>query len=100
MSFRRTPQDKAWSRWLREHRSELSACGLPPEAYQTEMDWLLFLDHGYIESRDVHITQWWSIKYLNGAQANRLRSLLTREYGVEYPELVQRLESIVADGSA
>lgn len=93
MSYRRQSQDEGWQRWLRENRAELIACGVPPEAYHSELDWFLFLDHGYVQSIELHISQWWTIKLLNSAQANSLRNFLVREYGTRYEDLVRSLES-------
>lgn len=99
MSFRRASQSEGWPRWVREHCSELTECGLPPEAYKTEMDWCLFLDHGSIQSTERHISNWWSINLLNSKQAELLREFLVREYGDRYPYLLQSLQSL-ATGSA
>jgi hypothetical protein len=99
MSYRRASQHDGWPRWLREHRAVLTACGLPPEAYKTEMDWFVFLDHGYVQSTERHISDWWSINTLGAEQAERLREFLAREYGDRYPDLLRSLQSLAA-GSA
>jgi hypothetical protein len=96
MAYRRGSQHGGWPRWIREHRAELCACGLPPEAYKTEMDWFLFLDHGYVQSHDQHTSDWWSINTLGAEQAQRLRGLLAREYGDRYPDLLRSLQSLAA----
>ncbi len=99
MSFRRASQRDGWPRWLHEHRAELTACGLPPEAYKTELDWFVFLDHGYVQSTERHISDWWSINTLGAEQAERLREFLVREYSDRYPDLLRSLQSLAA-GSA
>lgn len=100
MSFRRESQDDGWPRWLREHRAELVNCGLPPEAYNTEMDWFSFLEHGYVQSRDKHVNDWWSIKRLDAEQAEGLRGFLVREYGDRYGDLLRSLQSRTAGDAA
>jgi hypothetical protein len=47
MSFRRN-NEKAfhWQKWLRDHRGELFACGIPHIVLEDVRNWLYFLEHG------------------------------------------------------
>ena len=99
MSYRRASQHDEWPHWLREHRAEVIACGLPREAYKTQQEWFAFLHHGYVASQDRHISDWWRINTLTAEQAERLRAFLVAEYGDRYADLVRSLESLAA-GSA
>ena len=74
---------------------ELSLCGLPVEAYQSKFEWLQFLEHGYIQSNRLHISQWWSTNLLSAEQAKRLLDFICREYADQYPGFVQDLQRVI-----
>lgn len=46
MSFRhKSEKRREWQSWLRKHRGELLACGVPLAVLEEESDWLYFLEH-------------------------------------------------------
>jgi hypothetical protein len=45
MSFRRRRNE--WDEFLKRHRAELRACGVPDHVTATRLRFLLFLDHGF-----------------------------------------------------
>ena len=48
MSFRRDKEKSLqWQKWLRQHRDEIMACGVPPLVSEEMGAWYYFLDHGY-----------------------------------------------------
>lgn len=48
MSFRRDKKEALdWQKWLRQHREELIACGVPNIVLEEPRHWYYFLDHGY-----------------------------------------------------
>src|SRR5438128_292433 len=97
MSFRRhREKSRVWREWLRRHHDELVACGLPPRALRSELDWLVFLDHGYVQSADEPPPNWWSINLLSAEQARLLAAFIEREYEQKYLELVANLRQIRA----
>jgi hypothetical protein len=98
MGYRRPSQKQEWAQWLRHHRNELVHCGIPADAYRSELDWYLFLDHGYVQSSKTHTSQWWNIRLLTPEQAERLRAFLIREYADGYQDLIQTLGSYTGDG--
>ena len=95
MSFRRQEQDADWPRWLREHRADLAQCGLPQDAFDSELHWFQFLEHGYVQSKDKHVGDWWSIRFMTLQQARSLRDFVNREYGTQVSDLVRELEALI-----
>jgi hypothetical protein len=97
MSFQRHQEKtRAWREWLRLRHDALLACGLPPAALRSELDWLVFLDHGYVQSATEPPPNWWSIHLLAPVQARHLASFIEREYEQQYPLLVANLRRIGA----
>jgi hypothetical protein len=95
MSFQRHREKTlAWRDWLRRHHDELLACGLPPAALRSELDWFVFLEHGYTQSASESPENWWTINLLDPSQARHLASFIEREYAQRYPHLVANLGRI------
>jgi hypothetical protein len=99
MSFERhREKTRAWHDWLRRHHDDFIAFGLPPAALRSELDWFVFLDHGYVQSADEPPENWWSINLLAATQAKRLASFIEQNYEQRYANLVANLRMIgVAD---
>ena len=57
-------------RWLRKHRSELSACGIPADVAGAERRWVHLLLHGYDAGSA------WSNELLTAEPAAELLALL------------------------
>jgi len=77
MGFRRnSDKEHQWQTWLAKHRSELEACGLPPEILNNARQWALFLQEGEVLEGK---WQGWRCTMLSTAQAVRLLRLLETE---------------------
>ena len=95
MSFQRhREKTRSWREWLRRHEPALSACGLPAGALRSELDWLVFLDHGYVQSASEPPANWWSIHLLVASQAARLAEFVQAEYPGRYPDLIFSLQRL------
>ncbi|MEX0700632.1 MAG: hypothetical protein WD069_00910 [Planctomycetales bacterium] len=98
MSFRQDNRKSIeWKRWVDRHRPELIECGLHEDAWRTRMDWFLFLDHGYIQTVEIDMRDWWRVGMLAGSQCERFARFLEREYGTEYSWLVEKLRRLAVD---
>jgi hypothetical protein len=57
MTFRKDADEReAWRKWVRDHREELTATGVPVEIYSDEHRWLLFLQEDgtdYLKGFDI-----------------------------------------------
>lgn len=80
-----------WRAWVRQYGSALTEHGLPLDAVRTELDWYLFLDHGYIQSAERSPADWWTIRLLSADQAMWLARFIQEHYPGKYPELVAAL---------
>ena len=95
MTFQRhREKTRAWREWLRQHQAMLSQCGLPPAALRSELDWFVFLDHGYVQTANDPPANWWSIRLLAASQAGRLAGFIAAEYPGRYAELVSELRRL------
>ncbi|MCE9544160.1 MAG: hypothetical protein K8T25_01350 [Planctomycetia bacterium] len=65
--------------------------GLPADAIRTELDWFLFLDHGYIQSTQLSLADWWTIDWLSADQAIWLAAFIQEQHPDKYPQLVAAL---------
>jgi hypothetical protein len=84
---RHREKTRAWREWLRHHHPVLSRCGLPADALRSELDWLVFLDHGYVQSAAEPPANWWSVRLMAAEQAARLSGFIERQYPGRYPKL-------------
>lgn len=92
MSFQQhSEKTKKWRAWVRQHGPTLAEHGLPPDAIDTDLDWFLFLDHGYIQSTKLAMADWWSINFLSDDQAKWLAGFVEGLYPEQYPQLVAAL---------
>jgi len=92
MSFQRHHEKiKHWREWIRRNGNALAAHGVPRDAFGTELDWFLFLDHGYIQSAKVAMADWWTIKWLSDDNAKWLADFVQELYPDQYPDLVTAL---------
>ncbi len=92
MNFHRHRQKiKDWREWVRRHGPVLAEHGLPPDTVRTELDWFLFLDHGYIQSTKLSLADWWTISLLSPNHARWLADFIQKRYPNQYPELVVAL---------
>jgi hypothetical protein len=97
MSFHQhRKQSEEWRAWVRKHGERLARWGIPDEAYRTQLDWGVFLDHGYVQSDTKRRDDWWHIGWLKPAEANELRDFLTEEYGDAYADLMARLTRVAS----
>ncbi len=92
MSFQRhREKTKDWRAWVRRHGPSLAEHGLPPDAVRTELDWFLFLDHGYIQSTKSSPADWWTVNMLSADHARWLAGFIQEQYADQYPQLVATL---------
>lgn len=92
MNFQRhREKTKDWRAWVRQHGSALAEHGLPPDAVHIELDWFLFLDHGYIQSTKQSPADWWTIELLSVDHARWLTGFIQQLYPDSYPHLVAAL---------
>jgi hypothetical protein len=99
MSFRRN-KEKAlqWQRWLRKHRDELLASGIPPLVLEDERHWEHFMYEGYYTppgSAEPIL----NVNRLERQHMERLSCLLERE-GIDLPGniVLNRLQFVLKRG--
>lgn len=71
--------------------SSLGDHGLPRDAIRTELEWFLFLDHGYIQSTELAPADWWTIDMLSADHAKWLAAFIEGQYPEQYPQLLAAL---------
>lgn len=92
MSFQQhREKTKKWRAWVRQHGPALTEHGLPRDAISTELGWFLFLDHGYIQSTNLAMSDWWTVTFLSDDNAKWLAGFIEGEYPMRYPQLVATL---------
>ncbi|MBP3959540.1 hypothetical protein J8F10_30215 [Gemmata sp. G18] len=99
MSFRRKRDE--WDEFLKQHGSELRACGIPDAITSDRGRFLRFLDHGF--DQDGWWTSRpctpWSISFLTPDEAIRFANFLTRYFGEEaHPHLIRELRQRAGRG--
>jgi len=76
MAFNRYHQKSAgWREWVRTHRPELDACGIPEGVYSSQLRWLVCLEHGYDQPSG------WRVSDLSRQSVDAFYDFLVREYG-------------------
>ena len=83
MSFRR--QRDAWDDFLKQHSTELCACGVPDYVVSKKMRFLVFLDHGYDDwgrAEDHHA--FFDARVLTDEQIERLAELVSTQIDARY----------------
>jgi hypothetical protein len=92
MSFQHhREKTEEWRAWVRQHGLSLAEHYLPTDAIYTELDWFLFLDHGYIQSSKLPTADWWTINFLSDDNARWLAAFIEGQYLKQYPQLVAAL---------
>jgi hypothetical protein len=91
MGFRPdSERQRAWHRWVDQHRDTLVRCSLPEFVFSDEMTWLRFLEHG-----GWHHQPGWSVSMLSSHQAAAFHDFIENEYGgEEYRYLLQNLNDV------
>src|SRR5688500_18861003 len=93
MSFRRDGgKAQRWQQWLAEHRSALTAAGVPDWVWSEQQRWLRFLGEGGLDWESG-----WRVEMLSPEQALRLREFVLRVYGADEHLCLLRSLRLVAE---
>jgi len=84
---------------VRKHEAELSTYGLPVAAFNRNWNWLLFLDHGTVQSPKTDVSRWWSVTMLARSDARRLHDFSSRVRD-QCQDLVRTLHALSAGDGA
>jgi hypothetical protein len=94
MSFRRDGgKAHHWQQWLAEHRSALTAAGVPDWVWSEEERWRWFLVEGGTD-----LESGWQVEMLSPEQALRLREFILRVYPSDELSCLLRSLRLVAEG--
>ena len=89
MGFRRDSEDeRAWQKWVDQHRETLVTCCMPDFILSDRLTWLRFLENG-----GWHHQPRWGVWMLSPHQAETLHEFVERQYGAEeYRPLLRNLD--------
>jgi hypothetical protein len=97
MGYRRhTESQRAWQKWIDQHRDTLVKCSLPDFVFSEELTWIRFLEHG-----GWHNNPGWSVSMLSSHQAAALQDFIKSHYGIdEYRYYLQNLDDVLRKSSS
>lgn len=92
MGYRRDSEtQRAWHKWVDQHRDDFVRCCLPEFVYSDKLTWFRFLEHG-----GTHPQPYWSVGMLSTQRAAALHDFIQNLYGPdEYLYLLQNLKEVL-----